>query len=199
MASQILYALPFLAKGFAVTLWVSLLVVTLSLVAGVLLGVGLVYGPAPLRWAVRIFSDTIRGIPILVLMFFVYYGLPAVGLHLPSFWAAVLALTLFKTAQVIEYLRGAVASIPKGQSEAAMALEEAAVSTPTRDEVRGSEAGAASQDRRFALATSQGFCRTGSKIIRPRRSTASSRFPACWAWRRVSWSRTSSGRRWRSV
>ncbi|BCG77884.1 amino acid ABC transporter permease [Mesorhizobium sp. 113-3-3] len=122
MASQILYALPFLAKGFAVTLWVSLLVVSLSLVAGVLLGVGLVYGPAPLRWAVRIFSDTIRGIPILVLMFFVYYGLPAIGLHLPSFWAAVLALTLFKTAQVIEYLRGAVASIPKGQSEAAMAI-----------------------------------------------------------------------------
>ncbi|TIW03638.1 MAG: amino acid ABC transporter permease, partial [Mesorhizobium sp.] len=97
MLSQILYALPFLAEGFALTLWVSLLVVVLSLIAGVLLGVGLVYGPAPLRWSVRIFSDTIRGIPILVLMFFVYYGLPAVGLHLQSFWAAVLALTLFKT------------------------------------------------------------------------------------------------------
>ncbi len=83
MLSQILYALPFLAKGFALTLWVSLLVVVLSLIAGVLLGVALVYGPAPLRWAVRIFSDTIRGIPILVLMFFVYSGLPAIGLHLP--------------------------------------------------------------------------------------------------------------------
>ncbi|TIP34472.1 MAG: amino acid ABC transporter permease, partial [Mesorhizobium sp.] len=67
MLSQTLYALPFLAEGFALTLWVSLLVVVLSLIAGVLLGVGLVYGPAPLRWAVRIFSDTIRGIPILVL------------------------------------------------------------------------------------------------------------------------------------
>ncbi|TIL81556.1 MAG: amino acid ABC transporter permease, partial [Mesorhizobium sp.] len=74
MLSQILYAMPFLAQGFAITLWVSLLVVVLSLIAGVALGVGLVYGPAPLRWAVRIFSDTIRGIPILVLMFFVYYG-----------------------------------------------------------------------------------------------------------------------------
>ena len=122
MIGQILYALPFLAQGFAVTLWVSLLVVVLSLIAGVALGVGLVYGPAPLRWAVRIFSDTIRGIPILVLMFFVYYGLPAAGLHLESFWAAVLALTLFKTAQVVEYVRGAVGSIPKGQSEAAMAI-----------------------------------------------------------------------------
>ncbi|TIR86297.1 MAG: amino acid ABC transporter permease, partial [Mesorhizobium sp.] len=122
MLGQIAYALPFLAEGFALTLWVSLLVVVLSLIAGVVLGVGLVYGPAPLRWAVRIFSDTVRGIPILVLIFFVYYGLPAVGVHLQSFWAAVLALTLFKTAQVVEYLRGAVASIPKGQSEAAMAI-----------------------------------------------------------------------------
>ncbi|WP_245469341.1 amino acid ABC transporter permease [Mesorhizobium sp. M7A.F.Ca.MR.362.00.0.0] len=122
MLTQIAYALPFLAQGFALTLWVSLLVVVFSLIAGVIMGVGLVYGPVPLQWAVRIFSDTIRGIPILVLIFFVYYGLPAIGLHLPSFWAAVLALTLFKTAQVVEYFRGAVGSIPKGQSEAAMAI-----------------------------------------------------------------------------
>ncbi|MEP6564709.1 MAG: ABC transporter permease subunit, partial [Mesorhizobium sp.] len=114
MLTQILYALPFLAQGFAVTLWVSLLVVVLSLLSGVAMGVGLIYGPTPLRWVVRAFSDTIRGIPILVLIFFVYYGLPAAGIHLESFWAAVLALTLFKTAQVVEYLRGAVGSIPKG-------------------------------------------------------------------------------------
>ena len=57
-----------------------------------------------------------------MLIFFVYYGLPAVGLHLQSFSAAVLALTLFKTAQVVEYLRGAVGSIPQGQTEAAMAI-----------------------------------------------------------------------------
>ena len=47
-----------------------------------LLGVGLVYGPLPLRWLVRGFTDIIRGIPILVLIFFVYYGLPALGLNL---------------------------------------------------------------------------------------------------------------------
>ena len=82
MIEQIFYALPFLGEGFAVTLWVSFLVVALSLIAGVALGVGLVYGPAPLRWAVRMLTDTIRGIPILVLLFFVYYGLPAVGIQI---------------------------------------------------------------------------------------------------------------------
>lgn len=122
MIEQILYALPFLLDGFLISLWVSFLVVVISLVAGLILGVGLVYGPWPVRWAVRIASDTIRGIPILVLIFFVYYGLPAAGLDLSAFWAAVLALTLFKAAQVVEYVRGAIGSIPKGQSEAAKAI-----------------------------------------------------------------------------
>ncbi|WP_102959390.1 amino acid ABC transporter permease [Mangrovicella endophytica] len=122
MIGQILYALPFLWHGFLITLAVSGLVVVISLVVGVALGVGLVYGPLPLRLAVRIFSDTIRGIPILVLIFFVYYGLPAIGLQLDAFAAAVLALTLFKVAQVVEYVRGAIASIPAGQAEAAKAI-----------------------------------------------------------------------------
>lgn len=122
MIDQIIYALPFLLDGFLITLIVSALTVGISLVFGLLMGVGLVYGPAPLKLVVRIFSDTIRGIPILVLIFFVYYGLPAIGIDLGSFSAAVAALTLFKTAQVIEYVRGAIGSIPKGQGEAGMAI-----------------------------------------------------------------------------
>lgn len=122
MLDAMIYALPFLMKGLWVTVQVSVLTVTISLSAGVLLGCGLVYGPLPLRLLVRLFSDTIRGIPILVLIFFVYYGFPAIGIDFAAFWAAVTALTLFKTAQVIEYLRGAVQSIPKGQTEAAMAI-----------------------------------------------------------------------------
>lgn len=118
----ILYAVPYLLEGLGVTLLVSLITVALSLVAGVVLGVGLVYGPLPLRLLIRLITDAIRGIPILVLIFFVYYGLPPLGLNLSSFWAAVLALTVFKTAQVIEYVRGAVASIPRGQMEAAKAI-----------------------------------------------------------------------------
>ena len=119
---QILYAIPFLGHGLLITLLVSAIVVALSLIAGVLLGVGLVYGPSPLAHLVRIFSDCIRGIPILVLIFMVYYGLPQLGLNISSFSAAVLALTLFKTAQVIEYVRGAVGSIPRGQMEGAMSI-----------------------------------------------------------------------------
>ncbi|EXL06778.1 amino acid ABC transporter permease [Aquamicrobium defluvii] len=117
-----LYALPFLMKGFSITLWVSALVVVFSLAAGLVLGVALVYGPRPLQWIVRLFSDCIRGIPILVLIFVVYYGFPPLGISINSFWAGVVALTLFKAAQVIEYVRGAISSIPRGQMEAGKAI-----------------------------------------------------------------------------
>lgn len=122
LIDSIVYAIPYLMGGLGTTLLVSLIVVVLSLIAGVLLGVGLIYGPLPVRWLVRFLTDCIRGIPILVLIFAVYYGLPPLGLNLSSFWAAVLALTLFKTAQVIEYTRGAVSSIPRGQMEAAKSI-----------------------------------------------------------------------------
>ena len=115
-------ALPFLGKGLAITLQVSALVVLISLVAGVALGVALVYGPAPLRWLVRGYSDVVRGIPILVLIFAIYYGLPALHLNLSSLVAAVTALSMFTTAQVVETTRGALQSIHHGQMEAGKAI-----------------------------------------------------------------------------
>jgi polar amino acid transport system permease protein len=122
MIGQIVYALPFLLNGFVLTIVVSALVIGIALPVGVVLGVGLIYGPLPVRLAIRVLSDTVRGIPVLVLLFFVYYGLPALHLNLQSFWAAVVALTLFNAAHVVEYARGAIESIPKGQTEAGMAI-----------------------------------------------------------------------------
>ena len=115
-------SLPFLTKGLAVTLQVSALVVLLSLVAGVLLGVALVYGPWPLRLLIRAYSDFIRGVPVLILIFAVYYGLPALKVNLSNLVAAVAALTMFTTAQVIETTRGAIQSVHHGQMEAGKAI-----------------------------------------------------------------------------
>jgi polar amino acid transport system permease protein len=117
-----LNSLPFLMGGLWITLKVSFFVVSLSLVFGVILGTALTFGPWWVRFPIRAFSDIIRGIPILVLIFFVYYGLPATGLNLDNLTAAVAALTAFKTAQVIEIARGAFQSIPKGQMEAGQAI-----------------------------------------------------------------------------
>lgn len=118
----VIQALPFITKGLWVTLQVSFLVVAMSLVAGVLLGAGLVYGPLPLRWLIRGFSDVIRGIPVLVLIFAVYYVLPPLGINFSNITSAVVALTVFATAQVIEIARGAIQSIHHGQMEAGKAI-----------------------------------------------------------------------------
>ena len=118
----VIQSLPFVTKGLAITLQVSGLVVVLSLLAGLLLGVALTYGPLPLRLLVRAYSDIIRGIPVLILIFAVYYGLPALKVNLSNLTAAVAALTMFTTAQVIETTRGAIQSIHHGQMEAAKAI-----------------------------------------------------------------------------
>jgi polar amino acid transport system permease protein len=122
MIAAIVYAIPFLMQGLGATILISLIVVALSLVFGTLMGLTLLYAPAPFRWLVRGFSDIVRGIPILVLIFVVYYGLPIVKVNLQPFAAAVFALTVFKTAQVIENVRGAISSIPRGQTDAAKAI-----------------------------------------------------------------------------
>ena len=114
--------MPFLWRGLFVTIEVSVLVIVIALVAGLLLGVIVTYGPLPARLAIRLFSDVIRGIPILVLIFAVYYGLPVTGLNLNNFVSAVIALALFSTAQIIEIARGALQSIHHGQTEAAKAI-----------------------------------------------------------------------------
>lgn len=114
--------LPFLWDGLLVTLHVATLVVASSLVAGVLLGVGLVYGPWWVGLPIRAYSDVLRGIPLLVLIFLIYYGLPILGLNFDNFAAVVLALAAFKAAHVSEIVRGAVQSIHPGQTDAGKAI-----------------------------------------------------------------------------
>jgi polar amino acid transport system permease protein len=118
-----LYSLPFLWKGTLLTLLISALVAASSLFLGVLLGTLSCYSPLPLRWLIRLYCDIVRGIPVLVLIFTVYYGLPLLlGFPINNFLAAIVALTVFTTAQVTEITRGAIQSIHFGQTEAGKAI-----------------------------------------------------------------------------
>ncbi len=122
MITVMINALPFLWRGLLVTLEVSLIVVAISLVLGVIFGVSLTYGPRLIRWPIRLYSDLIRGLPIIVLIFVVYYALPVTGLKIKNFWAALAALVAFETAHVAEVARGALQSIHPGQIEAGKAI-----------------------------------------------------------------------------
>jgi polar amino acid transport system permease protein len=115
-------ALPFLWQGLLVSLQVSAVVMIMALVFGVLLGMALTYAPWWVAWPVRGYSDIARGLPLITLIFFVYYATPAVGLNISGWWAAVSALAAFETAHVSEVARGALQSIHHGQTDAGRAI-----------------------------------------------------------------------------
>lgn len=120
--ATLIQTLPFLVDGLLMTLLVSACVIVLSLIIGLPLGCVLAFGPLWARVPIRLYADFVRGVPILVLLYFVYYGLPAIKVNLPSLLAAIVALTAFKSAQIIEITRGSFQSIPAGQTEAAKAI-----------------------------------------------------------------------------
>ena len=122
MIGFVVTTIPFLLQGLLITLEVSGLVVVISLAVGILVGVGFAYGPLWLRLLLRGYSDILRGTPLLVLIFSVYYLLPFAGLNLQPFPAAVVALAAFKTAHVGEIARGAIQSIAIGQTDAGKAI-----------------------------------------------------------------------------
>ena len=113
---------PFLWQGLMITLAVSGAVVGISLATGALAGIGLAYGRWWIRLPLRIFSDVLRGTPLLVVIFTIYYLLPFAGLNLQPMPSVVLALVAFKTAHVGEITRGALQSIAPGQTDAAKAI-----------------------------------------------------------------------------
>lgn len=116
--------LMLILQGTFVTLQICVLSVALGGAVGVVSGV-LAAGPlAPLRWLSAIWVAAIRGVPVLLIIFFVYFALPLIspGSNVPDYWAAVLALTIFASAYVSEIVRGSIQAIPVGQIEAAEAL-----------------------------------------------------------------------------
>jgi His/Glu/Gln/Arg/opine family amino acid ABC transporter permease subunit len=113
-----------LGVGLPATLIVSAVAVVCSTLIGVALGTLLTIRFLPLRVVIRGYVEVFRGLPILVTVFIVYFGLPSISpvLAFGALTATAIALTLWGSAQVAEATRGAVGSIPREQHEAAAAL-----------------------------------------------------------------------------
>ncbi len=109
-------------EGLKVTLTLSAIVIVIGTVVGIIAGLILLYAPFVPRLLVRVYVDVIRGLPGLVTVFIIYYGLPAAGFNVDPFVAATIALSAFAGAQGAEVLRGGITSIPKTQVEAGMAI-----------------------------------------------------------------------------
>lgn len=113
---------PALLDGLVMTLKVSLLAIGLSLVIGVVGGAVRLFRVPLLAQLVTLYVEVIRNTPILVQLFFIFYGLPAIGLGLSLFWSGVLCLSLWAGAYQIENLRGGLATVERGMREASLAL-----------------------------------------------------------------------------
>jgi His/Glu/Gln/Arg/opine family amino acid ABC transporter permease subunit len=116
------HAIPLLFQGMIATVKISFLAVILGTVLGVLLGLAALGRNKPLRWAVKAYVDFIRGTPLLIQIFLVYFALPVIGISLPEFWAGVIALSLNASGFIAEIVRGTVGSIERGQTEAAKSV-----------------------------------------------------------------------------
>ena len=114
--------LPLLLGGLATTIWLSALALVLALALGVVFGVCRIAPLAPLRAIGTAYVEFFRNTPLLVQTFFAYFGLPAVGIRLPGFAAAFLALGVYTGAFIAEVVRAGILSIGRGQLEAARAL-----------------------------------------------------------------------------
>jgi polar amino acid transport system permease protein/polar amino acid transport system substrate-binding protein len=90
-----------------------------GLVVGLALALASQLRWAPARWAVAVYVEIIRNTPLLIQIFFIYFGLPLVLVKLPAFASGLLALTLYSAAYNAEVFRAGLEAVPNGQREAA--------------------------------------------------------------------------------
>ena len=114
--------LPPLLRAAVTTIELSVLAMALAVVAG--LGIVLIrlYAFRPFSWLAKAYVEVIRGTPLLIQLFLIYYGLAEIGIRLNAFVAAILGLGMNYAASESENYRAGIEAIPHGQTEAALAL-----------------------------------------------------------------------------
>lgn len=111
-----------LGYGLLTTLWLSAVAIVLGLALSLMLAWWRVQSPSFARRCIQGYVELMRNTPFLVQLLFIYFGLSALGIHLPAALCAVLAMTLNLVAYATEILRSGIAAIPIGQREAARSL-----------------------------------------------------------------------------
>lgn len=113
---------PLLWAGLVFTIPLTLISFVLGLSLGLVSALVRLFGPWPLAGAVRFYVWIIRGTPLLVQLFLIFYGLPSVGILLDAFTAGVIGFTLNIGAYTSEIIRAAITSVAKGQWEASFSI-----------------------------------------------------------------------------
>jgi len=112
----------YLLRGAVVTVGLAAATIVPSAVIGMLLALAKVFGGITVRAIVDVYLYVIRGVPLLVLLFFMYYALPYSGIDVPPLFGGVLVMSLYFGAFMADIFRAAILSIPRAQWDAARSL-----------------------------------------------------------------------------
>ncbi len=115
-------AFPLLMDGLKFTLELAIISIIFGLGIGMLIGIFRVYGGKFSYTLSTAYVELIRGTPLLVQLFILYFSLPQIGIHLSPFVASVISFSLNSGAYQAEYIRGAIQSVEKGQMKAAFSI-----------------------------------------------------------------------------
>ena len=114
--------LNYLLRATVVTLEIAAATVVFSFLLGTLLGVFAALCGSVVRAVLAVYVYIVRGVPVLVLIFIAFFGLPRLGIDAPNYVAATIALVIYFAAFVADIVRGSIAAVPKTTVEAGMAI-----------------------------------------------------------------------------
>jgi polar amino acid transport system substrate-binding protein len=113
---------PTLLVSAGMTVFLSFTSMPIAMVLGLMVALGRLYGPGVLRGALSVYVETIRGTPLMLQLFVLFFLLPRLGLELPALVAGIGGLAINYSAYEAEIYRAGLQAIPPGQMEAALAL-----------------------------------------------------------------------------
>jgi len=111
-----------LLQSAGMTVVLSVLSFPLAIALGLLVAVGRLYGPRWLRPPLTAYVEFLRGTPLMLQLYFIFFFLPEAGIRVPAFWTAILGLALNYSAYESEIYRAGLQAVPRGQMEAALSL-----------------------------------------------------------------------------
>jgi polar amino acid transport system substrate-binding protein len=111
-----------LLQSAGLTVVLSCLSFPLAILIGLGIAVGRLYGPAVLRVPLTAYVEFLRGTPLMLQLYFVFFFLPEIGITIPAFWTAITGLAINYSAYESEIYRAGLQAVPKGQMEAALSL-----------------------------------------------------------------------------
>jgi|YelNatPaOPRAMG01_1025707.scaffolds.fasta_scaffold14549_7 polar amino acid transport system permease protein len=122
MKMDLVSTLKVLLDGTIVTVELTVISFVIAFSIAIVVSLAQIYGNIPLKIIATVYERILRSIPLLVVMFILFFGLPSFGIRFNPFMAAILSLGLCSSAYQSQIFRGAILSVPKGQTLAAQSI-----------------------------------------------------------------------------